>query len=189
MIDHDLVDSNVAHCLMQLGKKSTTGIDSLYRIDNFFTSALIKKLLDYAESAVSWQKVELQENKNRKAILWDPDTVFEECHMIFDRLSDHLNHEFKKDCRMTGIQLWKDLPGYYISSHVDNSRVVYSMQVYLSTGIDRLGTCFYHNDLTVEIPYQINTGYVTDAGQTLPHGLANPVPNGHVRYSIYAVWA
>lgn len=189
MIDLQLVNNNVSHCLIQLGKKSKTGIDNLYCIDNFFTTPLIQKLLAYADSVQNWQRVELQENKNRKAILWDPDTVFEECYMIFNQLSDYLNQEFKKKCQLTGIQLWKDLPGYHINSHVDNSRVVYSMQVYLSTGTDQLGTCFYDNDLTVEIPYQINTGYVTDTGQILPHGLSKPVPVGHERYSIYAVWA
>mgnify|MGYP006090025467 CR=1 FL=1 len=189
MIDYDLVDSNVAHCLIQLEKKTTTGIDNLYCLCNFFTTDLIKKLLSYAESAQNWQKVELQENKNRLAVTWDPDTVVEECHMIFNQLSDYLNHEFKKKCQLTGIQLWKDLPGYHISSHVDNNRVIYSMQIYLSTGVDQLGTCFYDNNVTVEIPYQINSGYVTDAGQTISHGLPRQVSADHVRYSIYAVWA
>ena len=189
MIDQDLVDSGEAHCLIQLDKKSPTGIDNLYLVDNFFTAPLLSKLLTYTQTVGNWQKVELQENKNRTAILWDPDTVFEECHMILDRLSDCLNNEFKKDCKLTGLQIWKDLPGYYLKSHVDNSRIVYSLQVYLSTGIDQLGTHFYHNGITVEIPYKINTGYVTDAGQTLKHGLAKSVPDGHTRYSIYAIWA
>ena len=38
MIDYDLVDSNVVHCLIQLGKKTTTGIDNLYCLVDFFTT-------------------------------------------------------------------------------------------------------------------------------------------------------
>lgn len=185
MIDTDLVNTNAEHCLKQLAGRQHTEFGNLYQVNNFFTRNLIEKLVLYINATTLWQPVELQEYLNRSAIVWDPDTVFEETYMIFDRLTDYLNDLFGQDLKLTGIQLWRDSPGYIIPMHVDNNRIGYSMQIYLTDGVEQLGTYFN----TLEIPYKINTGYVTSAAQKIQHGMIKPVPNDHTRYSVYAIWA
>ena len=108
--------------------------------------------------------------------------------MVFDQLTADLNNLFKNQLKLTGVQFWKDLPGYNIGMHVDNNRVGYSIQIYLTGGVDQLGTHFI-TDTTVEIPYAINTGYITSGAQQIKHGMIKPVPDNHTRYSVYAIWA
>jgi len=189
MIDQSLVDSNILHCTNSLKSKTATAIDNLYQLDNFFTRTLLEKLLGYASTAQSWHKLEKQEYANRLCISWEPECVFEETYMVLDQLTPELNELYAKDFKFTGLQLWKDTAGYYIGKHVDNTRVGYSVQIYLTSGVPNLGTYFYNDNVSVEMPYQVNSGYATDSAQALLHGMSKPVPNNHVRYCIYGLWA
>jgi len=188
MINQTLINSNIEHCHCQLTQKQTTAIKDLYQLDHFFTQDLLEKLVGYAEQASNWQKVELQEYTSRYSIPWDADSVIEETYLIFDGLTNSLSDLFGKSLKLTGIQLWQDNEGYTIAPHVDNERVGYSIQIYLTEGIDHLGTHFF-SDTTVEIPYIVNTGYVTSMAQRIKHGMTKSVPKNHVRYSVYAIWA
>lgn len=188
MIDYSLVNANIAHSRQQLAQRQSTTVDNLYQVDNFFTQELISKLLIYVDSSTQWNSVELQEHLNRASITWDADTVFEETYMVFEQLTDDLNSLFGSEYNLSGLQVWKDSPGYNIKMHVDNNRVGYSAQIYLTGGIDQLGTHFIA-DSTVEIPYAVNTGYITSVANQIPHGMIKPVPDQHTRYSVYAIWA
>jgi hypothetical protein len=189
MIDQELVDKNVLHCIERLDSKTATAIGNLYQLNDFFTQDLVEKLLTYASITDSWHKLEKQEYLNRQCVTWEPESVFEETFMVVDQLTTKLNELFGKNFKFTGLQLWKDSAGYHIGKHIDNTRVGYSLQIYLTSGVSNLGTYFYNNDITVEIPYQVNAGYLTDLAQDVPHGMIRPVPNNHTRYSIYGLWA
>lgn len=189
MIDWVLVDKNIAHCRDQFSQRKQTAINNLFQLTNFFTDEMVRKLLVYANTKEHWQQVELQEHLNRVGIGWDPESVIEEVHLVFKSLTDNLNDYFNKDYKFTGLQLWKDRSGYQIAQHYDNPRVGYSIQIYLTGNIDNLGTYFSENNITVEIPYSINAGYVTDCAQRVIHGMTIPVPKNHTRISIYGIWA
>lgn len=189
MIDQTLINNNIAHCTQQLSQRSITNISNLYQINNFFTKELVEKTLDYVKISDKFHQVELQEYLNRTSITWDPDTVVEEIHNVLEKLTNDLNVLFDQNRKFCGLQIWKDTAGYLIGKHVDNSRVGYSLQIYLTTDIDNLGTYFYDNDCVVEIPYKQNAGYVTDAAQNIVHGMVRAVPPGHTRLSIYGTWS
>jgi hypothetical protein len=87
--------------------------------------------------------------------------------------------------KFLNVSIWKDLPGYCIADHVDNVRVQAAMQIYLNDLPTSLGTWFEET----EIPYVQNSGYIMNNQHQPRHGMKNPVPDGVVRYSLYARFA
>lgn len=93
----------------------------------------------------------------------------------------------------TGIDLWKDSPGYKILPHYDVPGPDYAIQIYMGEGrntFQMLGTAIYverkhHTAPLFEISYRPNSGYIIDAPHTVSHGLNHEIPPGYQRYSVY----
>jgi len=80
--------------------------------------------------------------------------------------------------------LWIDNIGFKMAPHIDNDRVVASMQVYLKDGPENSGTTFFNLDNTFSyiVPFKKNCGYIM-INKRQRHGVLTPV--SEERWSIY----
>lgn len=84
-----------------------------------------------------------------------------------------------------GPQLWYDNDGYINTIHdgdVSPNHCV-NIQVYLSNGDERMGTCCYDEGAWHQVPYRANAGYMLIGPTHIPHGMRHAV-TGH-RISLY----
>jgi hypothetical protein len=194
MIDSRLIQqcSESIQCAIDL--RQATEFDSVYRVKNVLDPDMIIKLKNYIDSVSSdrWQTVPGQEHNNRRAIVWQADTVIEELHEAFARATSAINVLFgSQSLNFIGIQLWTDGEGYDTGLHQDNETIDVSCQVYLFDQDPSLGTSFVRGDQRVAIPYINNTGYlmINNRDSRLLHGTSQATPAGVTRYSAYAVWS
>ena len=114
---------------------------------------------------------------------------------INDYLGQHINKELRKYVRtvephvgrlyQNGPQLWYDNEGYINTIHdgdVSPNHCV-NVQVYLSDGDERMGTCCYDEGAWHSVPYRANSGYMLIGPTRIPHGMQNPVTDH--RISLY----
>lgn len=199
MIDQNLINQSIVHASQALQNLAPTDIPNLYKVDNFLSDTLLSKLLDYVNSpTTNWQiatsfiqNSTYNQNKLRYQINWDPDTVVEEVHSVFEAQTALINNVYPQhSLKFTGINLWKDSAGYKIRTHTDNPAIAVALQIYLTQSQDvDMGTEFFNQDISVTIPGIVNGGYLAYNTQPIPHKTTNPVPADITRYSLYAIWA
>jgi len=193
MIDQNLIEKNKKKLASSVSSRTTTTISSLYQIQDVLDPEILDKLSAYLKSvsADRWQTVEGQENTPRQKISWDADTVIEELHDIFQSLTEEINLLFPDVYKnFWGISLWKDSPGYKIDWHTDNPDIDAAMQIYLYTNLGS-GTVFGSENDPILIPSEHNSGYLIkqDGKDKISHRSEKSVPEGTIRYSLYAVWS
>lgn len=154
--------------------------DDLWSIQSLFSSQEIDECLYRISVEPDWEKVDLQNDKNREQIVWKTDGV---CDWLFSKL-DVLDFS-KFDLSFRTVMVWRDSSGYTISNHFDNDRVRAAMQIYLSTSRPELGTWFMDS---IEIPFVQNTGYLMHNRNQLQHGMKKSVPSDYARISLYALF-
>lgn len=193
MIDSDLI----LHCVETVSKSvkeaTPTRFDSLYIVNKVLPDTIIDKIQKYIKEVEydKWQTVPGQEHNNRRAIVWDPDTVIEELHEGFAGATPEINAMLRQPLNFLGIQLWTDGAGYHTGLHQDNKTIDVSCQIYLFDNDPQLGTTFQKNNDTVVVPYRNNSGYlmINNRDTELYHTSSCKTPPGVTRYSIYAVWS
>lgn len=189
-LDFSLIKTSTQNALDNLNKLQKTECPAVFLISNIISDSLLKKLIDYIHDTTLWE-IDIKNGvhyKNRLKLNWEAETVIEELHIVFESLTDVLNKRFNRNNQFLGITVWKDLENYTIAPHCDNRIIDISMQIYLTEGVPGLGTVFKYNDTLITANYQKNHGYIMDNRQYITHYLANSVPPGHVRYSVYAIW-
>jgi hypothetical protein len=194
MIDSQLIEQSSQSIQCAIDLRQATEFDSVYRVKDVLDPAMIDKLKSYIDTVDPhrWQTVPGQEHNNRRAIVWQADTVIEELHEAFARATPAINVLFgSQTLNFIGIQLWTDGEGYDTGLHQDNETIDVSCQVYLFDQDPALGTKFVRGDQQVTIPYINNTGYLmlNNRDSTLLHGTSLATPAGVTRYSTYAVWS
>ena len=152
----------------------------LYSIKNLFDPIELNELVKTIDKQTQWQAQELQETLPRLTLPWVTDGLLDQVWSLLDQL-DYSRFGFK----FLNVSIWKDLPGYCIAEHVDNIRVQAAMQIYLNDLPTSLGTWFEET----EIPCVPNSGYIMNNQHQPRHGMKTPVPDGDVRYSLYARFA
>lgn len=81
-------------------------------------------------------------------------------------------------------QVWFDHNGYLSSLHKDFSpNLTVNIQVYLTDGIEEIGTHCYDNDTWYSVPYRYNCGYMLLKPTEVTHGMKTPVTDQ--RLSLY----
>lgn len=193
MIDQNLIDTGSTNLQASLNQRISTVSSDLYVIPRVLENAMLIKLQTYLESSSDclWTTVENQEKLPRKKITWHQDTVIEELHEVFDSVTPQINDIFQTSNKFFwGISVWRDAPGYYIDWHVDNPDIDIAMQVYLYTDTG-VGTVFKCGDQELVIPSQPNSAYLIQHHDQhrIPHRSESSVPDGTIRYSLYAVWS
>ena len=149
----------------------------VYSIKNLFEPETLTVLLNKLDLEHNWQLQESQEFFPRQTLPWLTDGILDEVWCMLNAL-DFSRFKFK----FLNVSIWKDLPGYCINPHIDNTRVKAAMQIYLNDLPKELGTWFEET----EISYVQNSGYIMNNQYQPVHGMKHPVPPGLVRYSLYA---
>lgn len=189
-IDFKLIEQSVEYSLNKLKTTPDTDCPGLFFLSDFLYPALLDKLINFiTTNDLDWQIQELQEYENRLKINWIFDSPIEEVHTVMDQLTESLNEKFCTNCKFIGISIWKDQEGYSISKHVDNKIIDLAIQIYLSGETENLGTRFEYDNKSFQAQYQKNYGYLVDGNKKLVHSMSSPVPRGHTRYSLYAIWS
>lgn len=193
MIDQVSITVNSARILERIQQRTPTRYYGLCQIHDILDFKILSRLESYLSEVADscWQTVSVQANKPRFKISWDADTVVEELHDIFSSTTKLINEIFPENVKyFWGISIWKDLPGYEIGWHTDNPDIDVAVQVYLF-GQPGLGTVFKFESDKLLISSMHNSGYlVLNTGdQNLLHCTENVVPDGIIRYSLYAVWS
>jgi hypothetical protein len=193
MINLDLINKNISHVKNSIINRQSTTSSYLLILKDVLQQEILDKLKKYLDTVDNrkWQTVEGQENSPRQRISWDGDTVIEELHEIFQSLTEEINLIFpgvRKN--FWGISIWKDSPGYKIDWHTDNPDIDVAMQIYIFND-PGLGTIFRLIDGDIVVPSESNTGYLVchTGDNKIPHRTENIIPDGIVRYSLYAVWS
>jgi hypothetical protein len=193
MIDQRLIDTNQIHLSKSLDTKINTNAENLFVISDALDATVLEKLWQYVSSVPDhfWQKVEKQESRPRFRISWDPDTVIEELHEIFNAVTPKINRIFSGPPKnFWGVSVWKDLPGYELGWHTDNADIDVAVQIYLYVNAG-LGTVFISEEEPLLISSNHNSGYMVlhTGDNKMPHRTQNIIPEGIIRYSLYAVWS
>lgn len=193
MIDQTLITDSINHVKAALESRQPTLASNLSLLIDVLPSTMIDKIQQYISDvpAERWAILPAQENLPRRYISWDSDTVIEELHEVFLALTDEINRahaDIKKN--FWGIALWKDQENYHISTHTDNPDIDTALQIYLFGNNGCPGTEFYLGDEKIMSEFGSNRGYLVSHTQhKLPHRTPHAVPQGAVRYSLYAIWS
>lgn len=189
-LDFDLIERSKLHASLKLATALGTDCPDLYLLDDFLYRPLLDKLVDYVtNNDLEWAVEEYQKSKNRQKIHWMSDTVIEETHIVLDSLTDLLNATFNRTDQFLGLTIWKDSAGYTIAPHCDRKIIDMAMQIYLSESDVDLATKFEYRGKLLGPKYRKNSGYLQDNSIGVNHFLHTPVPEAHIRYSLYAVWS
>lgn len=99
-----------------------------------------------------------------------------------------ISKELNKKVSLVTYGLWLDIPKYSMDKHNDHmNHVIIGMQIYLTDGLENLGTCFYNQDHSIRhaFKYKKNTGYLMINNEKQIHAMPNPVPTDNFRLSSY----
>jgi hypothetical protein len=188
-LDFDLITTATSYSIDKLKNVEVTDCPDVFWLNNFIEPELLDKFVKFITTEqLEWVPEDLQETAPRLKVNWVFDSVIEEVHMVFENLTPVLNQQFDRNNRFNGIAIWHDLPGYTIGPHQDRDLINLAVQIYVTAGPAELGTKFKHNDRVLQAKYQVNHGYLADNQRGVTHYLDTPVPAGHTRLSVYAVW-
>lgn len=187
-LDHLLIEDSKIYSQVRLNNTVATASPDLQFVSDFIYPPLLDKLVNFINNdQLDWQDEIYQESKNRSKLNWIPDSVLEETHIVLDSLTDQLNKTYNKQTKFLGLSVWKDQQGYTIRPHTDQPLISISLQIYLSELANDLSTHFLYNGKVLGPEYVKNSGYIQN-NVGITHFMVNPVPAGHVRYSLYAIW-
>lgn len=186
MLDHTLIDESSSYSLEKL--KSQLIDTNLTLVEDFISQPLILKLSSFIQGKdLPW----ITYNYNasfRQQINWIENTVLEECYYVFKNLTGYLSNAYSKNLKYSGITLWRDTENFIQAKHTDNSMIEVAVQIYLTGGIENLGTVFIVNTEEIECKYKINCGYIVDNSKKYVHYTKKRVPKNHDRFSLYVSW-
>lgn len=197
MIDQNLIDQNI-NTLVDAVKHSKSVTDQLKLVENVFDQSLMVKLEEYFTANYNsdlWTSETTaygvpMDNIPRFKLAWDPESVIEELHEVCQALTPLVQDIYPDATRkFDGIVIWRDHAGYDLAWHTDNPVIEVSLQIYLSGSARNPGTEFKTGESTLTLPFIPNTGYIVNhCGKRPVHRVAHPVPEGEVRYSLFALW-
>ncbi len=190
-LDFQLIEQSTKYSSDQLKNVTKTDCPDLLFLTDFLYPPLVDKLINFVTTnELDWQKEVNIEYAPRYKINWITDTVIEETHTALENLTIPLNSQFDKNNKFIGMTVWKDNEGFTIGKHDrDNEIIDMSIQVYLTEDLTNLGTSFIYNNKIIQANYTKNCGYLYDNNRGVTHYMDTPVPKGHVRYSLYAMWS
>jgi hypothetical protein len=188
-LDFDLIKTATDYSIKKIELAEATDCPELFWLTDFIEPTLLDKFITYITTEkLEWVPEDLQETAPRLKVNWVFDSVIEEVHTVFENLTPVLNRRFGRNNRFNGIAVWHDLPGYTIGPHQDRDLINLAIQIYVTTGPAELGTKFNYNNQVLQTKYLVNHGYLSDNRRGVTHYLDTPVPVGHTRLSVYAVW-
>ncbi len=163
-----------------------TNLDGKYfqEYQNFFGNNFI--LPDISKS--KFIKLDNQEHLERQVL--DPDDVVIRQLQVFfmnTKITNALGKKFGFNLKFDSVDVWQDLPGYYLTPHTDNESIKVAVQIYLSDNDQ--GTCLYNEkgEIVYKFPFRNNFGYSLLNNKNSMHGVPEIKNSGrislYVRYS------
>jgi hypothetical protein len=192
-LDFTLIEKATNYSIDQFNKRTLTDCPYIFILNEFLDPELLEKLYKFALTNNEWimqkdyTKIEMYRN-NRFKLNWESDTVVEETHIVLENLTEVFNQFYNKNNKFLGINLWKDITGFSLAKHIDNPDIDLSMQIYLNSSADDLGTKFTYQNITINTPYIKNHGYIMDNLGKVAHYFDAEIPLDYSRYSLYAIW-
>ena len=192
-LDFALIEASTQHALDKLESGEIIH-PGLLCIHNFLEPELLLKLQNYiSNDKLPWEFQEHHDGAgyrhDRKKINWVAESVIEETHMVLSEMTQYLNERFNRKNRFLGLSVWKDEKSFQVPVHVDNPIINISIQIYLNSNNQNLGTKFHVNDGVFQVPYRINCGYLMDNSYGIRHFYDGNPSMGYHRYSLYAIWS
>lgn len=196
-LDFKLIEKSISYSIDIL-ETSKIICPGLLHVTNFLHSDLLLKLQTFIfDDNLTWGFHDYHNDYHRsintpalyrKKIDWIPDSVVEETHIVLDSLTDYLNRRFNKKNKFLGLSIYKDLSSLKLLMHTDNPVIDLSIQVYLNSNNQNLGTKFHLPQTIFQIPYKVNCGYLMDNNFKIIHSYDGFLDKNYYRYSLYAVW-
>lgn len=160
-------------------------------VDNFFEQSTISSINQLFYSDADWETGQEFAHYQGREIYRGTSPVLEQIKIHATQID--IGGILGTEVEFSGVDLWKDSPGYRITPHRDVPGPDYAVQIYMGEGhntFQMLGTAIYtekhgHTTPLFEISYRPNSGYIVDAPHTVLHGLNHEIPPGYQRYSIY----
>jgi nitroreductase len=176
--------------------------NNLYYVQNVYPEEMLAELRQLDVLQLEHVKQEWQEYLPRRKLVYD---LSVDSRHILSRMRNYLNSSSKREEIQLKLGLgnlaqidssyWLDLPGFNMSTHLDNSAVGIAMQVCLADNASNLGTCFYNYsedkdpqqfDVRKQFEYKLNSGYIMINDQSQWHGCPGIVPDGTFRLTSYS---
>jgi len=152
----------------------------LFLVENIFPEDFLLELnsLDYK----SWpgHKESWQEQYNRLRLA--NNNTLQKFDLFIKNNLETINHATGIDAAGCDTGFWLDGPNFTMTSHIDNSDVYATMQIYLIDTDQCPGTYFTNRYL---FKYKKNTGYIMINTPTQYHEVEYPVPSGKHRLCSY----
>lgn len=191
-LDFTLIEKATNYSIDQFNKKTLTDCPYIFTLNEFLYPELLEKLYKFLLSNNNWTVQEDYKNvghrDSRFKLNWESDTVVEEAHIVLENLTEVFNQFYNKNNKFLGINLWKDITGFSLAKHIDNPDIDLSLQIYLNSSADDLGTKFTYQNITINTPYIKNHGYIMDNLGKVVHYFDSTIPSDYARYSLYAIW-
>ena len=172
--------------VLSIENASLVNLNGIYfqEYENFFGNNF--SLPDISHS--KFRKLEMQEDFSRQVLDTD-DVVSRKLQIFFmnKKITDALSKKFDITLKFQSVDVWRDLPGYYLPPHTDNKSIKLALQIYL--GDNDQGTCLYGKGSEPVHTFQFknNFGYSLLNNEKSLHGVPKVKNNGrkslYVRYS------
>ena len=162
-------------------------IVDLFRVDGIYPQELLAEFAAIDHLQTDWRKEDWQAKYPRRRLIYTPDSIYAQLENCVRAHLPLISKNIGLDITACDTGFWLDLPGFSMTSHLDNLGVSSSMQIYLNVNDSVLGTVFYNPDGSIryQSPYTENTGYIMINGPQQMHGMNNPVPTNSYRISSY----
>jgi hypothetical protein len=162
-------------------------IVNLFRVDSIYPQELLAEFAAIDHLQTDWRKEDWQAKYPRRRLIYAPDSIYAQLELCIRAHLPLISKNIGLDITACDTGFWLDLPGFSMTSHLDNLGVSSSMQIYLNVNDSVLGTVFYNPDGSIryQSPYTENTGYIMINGPQQMHGMSNPVPTNSYRISSY----
>ena len=162
MIDTPLIEKNAEFIESALTNKTKIS-EYLYTIKDILPNETLIKLREIIDTSEDWECQETaggyEYNPLRQKLGFKMDTVIEEVSTAMNNLNYVMEDIVGIDMDFLGVTVWRDLSGYNIDWHTDNSILTATLQIYLF-GEDCPGTTFKTDNGEFTCSFKSNTGYV-----------------------------
>lgn len=156
----------------------------LFTVSDIIPQSLLEEISQLDLNSIPWTKEQWQQEYNRKRL--KPCGILQKVDDIIKSNLDKINEITNINAEGCATGFWLDGPGFTMTSHIDNSNVFASMQLFLLDCASCPGTKFTLNGADrFVVKHQKNSGYIMINGLDQYHEVAGSVPDNKLRLSSY----
>lgn len=162
--------------------------NNLFYIEDAYPVDIVDQLRTTDPLSHPYGKVEMQDNWPRRNVQPLANSVYTKLTDALNQYSNQISEAMGQPVYVAYTGIWLDEAGFAMGKHLDDDRVVMSLQIYLNDNDEKLGTTFFNEDGSIrcQFPYKFNCGYMMINGPDQYHGMTVPVPADSYRISSYS---